>query len=493
MNSENDSVPPATGNANSAPPPSLASLARDACAARSPDLFAVLEAAAVPHWFDARILAELLGTDAVAAGRWLNELCQLSMVEAFTPRDAWMVAGPTRLALRQELAKAAPERWHELAWRAAGSFAGEEAELQIERVYHELVVAPAEAAVRLTAIERQFVRASHNEALHALGSVVEELLLPGLLAPPARARVLMTVSGIRPNHAAASLAEERTREALRLFADLGDEPGRAAAHALLGDQLLGVGRLAEALAEFSAARSTLLPLAQREHEHPEWQRELSAAHNQIGNVFAAQGRLAEALREFEAGKTLRLRLVHRDGGNAGWQRDLAVAYNQVGRIFEAQRRPAEALKEFEAARRLLGRLAEREPNHPGWQQDLASARMNFGRLLAAQGRSTEALKEFEAGLAIRDALAEVNPTNQAWQHELALAHGQVGRIHEAQGALESAAREYAQAEKIIARLLRGNPANQVWRQNLSAVREGLARIYARSWVPSRSAGPGKPR
>src|SRR5262245_694235 len=72
-------------------------------AAHEPGLRAVLETAAVPHWFDASILSALLETDQTTAARWVEQLQRLPMVETFPAHDAWNVHEATRLALRRRL------------------------------------------------------------------------------------------------------------------------------------------------------------------------------------------------------------------------------------------------------------------------------------------------------------------------------------------------------------------------------------------------------
>jgi hypothetical protein len=60
----------------------------------------VVEAAAVPHWFTAGILGALVQVDPDTAGRYLQALTRLPMVETFAARNGWNVHEMSRLALR---------------------------------------------------------------------------------------------------------------------------------------------------------------------------------------------------------------------------------------------------------------------------------------------------------------------------------------------------------------------------------------------------------
>ncbi len=98
--------------------------ARIVCARSHPKLFEILEAAAIPHWFNAEILAALLQTDTVTAADWLERLIQLPMVETFSARQAWNVHETTRQALRTILAQNDPEQFQTLTHLAANHFSG---------------------------------------------------------------------------------------------------------------------------------------------------------------------------------------------------------------------------------------------------------------------------------------------------------------------------------------------------------------------------------
>ena len=111
-----------------------------------PELRPAVEAASIPHWFDADILACLMETDAQSAGDIVAQLRTLPMVEDFPARHGWNVHEATRLALRNHLLETDPERFRRLSARAASCLSGDDPHHRIEAVYHRLVADPQDGA-----------------------------------------------------------------------------------------------------------------------------------------------------------------------------------------------------------------------------------------------------------------------------------------------------------------------------------------------------------
>lgn len=73
------------------------------------------EAAAIPHWFDERLLADLLDDDLRGdSHRWFEAVVALPAVEPFPARQGYNVHEATRLGLRRRLYAESPERFREL-------------------------------------------------------------------------------------------------------------------------------------------------------------------------------------------------------------------------------------------------------------------------------------------------------------------------------------------------------------------------------------------
>ncbi len=172
--------------------------AKLSCEAVDPALFPVLEAAAIPHWFDAALLAALLETDLATATRYYQQLITVPQVESFKARNAHNVHEATRLALRKCVATENRARFDELSRRAAKCLAGSEAHQRIEALYHRLTTdVPVESAEALLKLYQEWDRAGRFEPLQALALALEELLAGEWLKGVTLARALITLGWIR--------------------------------------------------------------------------------------------------------------------------------------------------------------------------------------------------------------------------------------------------------------------------------------------------------
>jgi small subunit ribosomal protein S1 len=106
------------------------------------DVANALWAAAIPHWFDAEILAALCPKLSGRADEIYRQLQNLSCVEVF-PERGHNVHELTRNQLLDRLWEDNRERFRELSNQAATYFArGNKPEIQIERIYHLVVAEP---------------------------------------------------------------------------------------------------------------------------------------------------------------------------------------------------------------------------------------------------------------------------------------------------------------------------------------------------------------
>ena len=446
------------------------------CARSHPKLFEILEAAAIPHWINAEILAALLQTDTVTASDWLEMLIQLPMVETFSSRQAWNVHETTRLALRTTLAKNDPERFRTFTRLAANHFSGSEDALRIEHIYHRLEGTETGADKQLNDLYQEWRRNGRYETQQSLALVLEELLRSDLISGGALARTLVVLGWIRQSRMPLTLADSLARQAVALFVEAGDEYGEADARDWLGRTLQSEGKLADALREFQKQMEIMRRLTERDPDNTDWLRDLSISHNNVGRVLQDQGNLAGALREFQAYMDIMRRLTERDPDNTDWQRELSVSHNNVGRVLQDQGNLAGALKEFQAYMDIMRRLTERDPDNTDWLRDLSVSHNNVGRVLQAQGNLAGALKEFQAGMDIRRRLTERDPDNTGWLRDLSVSHNNVGRVLQDQGNLAGALKEFQAYMDIMRRLTERDPDNTDWLRDLSVSHNNVGRV-----------------
>ena len=429
-----------------------------------------LAAAAIAHWFDANILADLLEITAEESRVLHGRLCQLTVVEPFPARGetAVNVHEAARLALRKSLAAERTDWFRTLSERTATHFAKEPTPAaRIEWIYHRLCSAPDEAASELERLDRDWSGTAHPEDREALAVALRELAGTGLIDARALLWASLCIAWVRLGRGETAQLGDDALSIRKLARDLGDAPAEADAECILGDVLQAQGKLGEAQAAFAECLAITRRLAEHDPNNAGWQRELAVAHNRVGGVLKAQGKLGEAQAAFAEALAISRRLAEQDPSNAGWQRDLAVAHNCVGGVLQAQGKLDEAQAAFAEALAISRRLAEQDPSNAGWQRDLAVAHNCVGGMAQAQGKLGEAQAAFAECLAISRRLAEQDPSNAGWQRDLGAAHNCVGTVLQAQGKLCEAQAAFAEDLAISRRLAEQDPSNAGWQRDLA--------------------------
>ena len=332
----------------------------------------VLEAAAIPHWCDAAILAALLGIPLEESAARLAQLRGLTVVEPFKARGetAVNVHEAARLVLRKRMARKDQQRFQKLSAQAAKVFEQVHAPAKrIERIYHRLCAESERGATELEALNRQWSGSARPEDYYALAAALKELDDSQMVAGRARAWSLLVIAWARHSHGEVAQLETAAREVLLLARETNDQGAEGEAQALLGDVLQAQGKLAEAQAAFREYLTISRRLAEQDPSNAGWQRGLAVAHSKMGGVLQAQGKLAEAQAAFGEDLTISRRLAAQDPSNAGWQRDLALACLEVARLETKLGRHAAALPLYDEAARIFGELAVKAPGFAQWAKD----------------------------------------------------------------------------------------------------------------------------
>ena len=237
-------------------------------------LRSALEAAAVPHWCDAAILAKLIDdSGSLNPSQWAR-LKALPVVESFPARgaDAGNVHEASRLAIRKRLAETQQTRFIELSARLVRVFEADTRPIgRIEWIYHLLVADPERGAAELEDLDRTWSGTARHEDLAALSAVLTELHTSQMLRgkPSVRARLVMA----------------QRRADLTGAASLGD----------LANQLL------------QAAEAT------------DDARLIGDAYSLVGDVAQARGDLTAAEQAYTQYLAISEQLAALDPANTGWQ------------------------------------------------------------------------------------------------------------------------------------------------------------------------------
>ncbi|MEZ5910456.1 MAG: hypothetical protein R3D31_16780, partial [Hyphomicrobiaceae bacterium] len=148
------------------------------------------------------------------------------------------------------------------------------------------------------------------------------------------------------------------------------------------------------------AQRILAALARARQDDPRARHALAAAHIERGDVLRAQGKLADALAAYTAARAILQRLATSDPGNAGWQLDLAVSNERIGDMLARERRTKEAIAAFERALEGYRELLRRNPDDMPSQVYSVVPLWRIGSLKGKDGKP-----ELEAALAILKPLA----------------------------------------------------------------------------------------
>jgi hypothetical protein len=143
-----------------------------------------LEAAAIPHWCDEKLLAALLETSESESATCLSRLRGLKVIEAFPARgeNSVNVHETARLALREGMLRQRDKQFRELSTRAAAYFAGQSGpHAQIENVFQRVFAEPDSDGDLLSSLFWRWDGAGRFEELHAFGGMLAELrTFPGV-------------------------------------------------------------------------------------------------------------------------------------------------------------------------------------------------------------------------------------------------------------------------------------------------------------------------
>ena len=500
-------------------------------------LRAALEAAAVPHWCDAAILAKLIDNSYTVSRSLWAQLKELPVVEPFPARgaDAGNIHETSRLAIRRRLAEMQQARLIELSARLARAFETDMRPIgRIEWIYHLLLADPERGTSELEDLDRAWLGSARHEDLAALSEVLNELDTSQVLHGRALLRARLVVARRRAivigaaslsNLAGQLLQAAKGIDDARLAGDVysfvgdvaqergdltaaehayaedlaiserlaGLDPAKAAWQQDLAMAYAQVGGVAEERGDLTAAeqaytRSLTIreQLAALDPANTTWQRDLAAAHNAIGDLALERGDLAAAEQAYTRSLTIREQLAALDPANTTWQRDLAITFTRIGGVAQERGDLATAEQAYAQDLAISEQLATLDPTNTTWQRDLAAAHTTIGAVALERGDLATAEQAYAQDLAICERLAALDPTNTAWQQNLAVAHTSIGDLAQERGDLAAAEQAYTRSLTICEQLATLDPANTTWQQNLAVAHAAIGDLaQARGCHPPR--------
>jgi tetratricopeptide (TPR) repeat protein len=438
-----------------------------------------LMAAAVPHWCDSAFLSAMLMTTLKESDGLLERLRTLTVVEGFPARgDGTInVHEATRLALRQHLRTTDEQRWTTLSSRARNHLANrEEPHARIEALYHLFAVNQSQAAIACETMAREFTAGAQLELRHALAVALGELNAAGWLTGAAQVEASLPALDIRIWRGEAAQIEDEVRRVVALASSSSHVSGIARAKCILGDVLVTLGRLDDALTAYRDFQESSQELVASDPTNLGWRRDLAVSYSRLGSVAKAQGRLEDAAIAFQEYREILRRVAASAPANVGWQRGLAVAHSLVSDVAQAQGRLADASAAFDEYEAILQRLVDSDPLNMDWQRELATGHAQAARIERAHGRLDLAEKRYRDALRIVESLVASDPTNASWSRDLATTHSRMAGIMKAQNRLDESADSYREALRILTRLAASDPSSATLQNDVAIAYSNVGAI-----------------
>lgn len=510
-----------------------------------PELRRAVEAAAIPHWFDAEIFYSLLDHDLRQnAARWYDAVIALPAIEPFPARSGHNVHEATRLALRRRLALETPEHFRELSGRAAATFRGMSAAVRAECVFHRLAHHPEQAERALQMLDLD-LRGDPEDAL-ALSRTLWEYAEDETWPPLVRGWALLMQTRIRLDYVTVQEALSFCERALECFrrgmSVLGEElasgsiadvlllrgesgdAGRArdyletslniaerlsatdpenvqAARDVtvslerLGDFQVLHGDSDAALACFERSLDIAERLLRSRPGDQQAERDLSISLYKIGNLHLRQGDTDHALTKFLGSVEIDQRLYETNPQSVLAARDLAVSLVRLGDLFLRRGQPGDseqALEHFTRAHEIWVRLYERSSQSAQAARDLVLSLQGLGDFLLGRsqpGDSEQALSHFERSLEIARRLYATNPQNTQIARDVAVSWSRVGHLHFERGQsgdIERAFECFENAQRIWERLYEINTQSMLAVSDLAAAHTHFSTYYLKQSDPERA-------
>ena len=340
----------------------------------SPELRAMALAAAVPHWFDANILAALQPDLAQQAEALYLELQHLPFVEGFADRGH-NIHERTRKAMLKHLWETDEEAFKEFSQRLVDYFGAENTN-RIEQIYHALV---ADFEAGSSQFERYIRSLDHNfrrgEA-EALLAAVQELVEAKRVPESFAAYVVYWFGRIHFRFYEAQEALSRYDTALKLYEQVGFNLGKANTLKAIGNVLQFLDRREEALERYDKA----LKLYEQVGANLGKANTLQA----IGDVLQFLDRRDEALERYDKA----LKLYEQVGDNLGKANTLRA----IGDVALANEQYPEALQHYRQALALVEQIHDLYSTARVWY--------HIGTAYATQGDKPEAISAFTTAASI---------------------------------------------------------------------------------------------
>ena len=434
-----------------------------------------IEAAAVPHWFDASILAHMLQKPSNFIEDIFETLCSFPMVEQFQLRDksVFNIHETTRLGLRKYLKQNASDRLRLMSARVIETMADDqEPQFVVERLFHTFLADPDKAADECEILFRDWADAERPETEQIFKGALEELKQTGMAAGRAQAQLLLVVGWIRLVRGEDSKLEKLCSNALDLARSSGHSTTIAWALCLQGDSYQNKGNVQKALDNYQEAL-TLFEQSQSRGSSPALLRDIGSTQERLSNALQASGRLGDAISASKINIEIAERLVSLEPDKINWQCRLAMAQGRIGYQYISKGQTNEALVASLKFHNFFEQLTLKNRVNTNWQIRLAQAEMQLGDTRAAKGQFVDALAAFKTGYERVAILAENDPSNLVLQSSISNFQQRLGSVFQAKGRLDEALFYFREKFETCRQLVQKAPQNPAWIHQLATANASI--------------------
>lgn len=433
-------------------------------------------AAAVPHWFDDKIVASLLNVSPKVAKRLVNSMQGFSFVERHLPREAWNIHERTRDHILREMFRNDVERYRLLSARAVLHFQKvKRPEYQLEAAYHLIVAEKVMTKDWVHGLIVGWRQQGDLESGEVFARLLEEHISGNRLEGLNLARALAAVATLKRSSQPATRTIELLKQGIKEFEKLGDLHGAGAELDQLGAVLTGIDRYEDAIKALRAALVIAEQLLRKSRHNRVRRANVAATLQKIGVLYSEVGNIRDATKALKRAQGIVSRLLRASSTNE-LQSHLAKLYGDLARAYFKGDEPTKAVRALKKSRSVLERILRKQTDHPGYQHDLAVTLVRLGIVYVDQGQIKQAMDVGDRVKTIANSLHERFPEDLTMHHLVASAHGLLGKAYIKAAQPRQALDAFGVRAQILEVLVSQDPAQVGWLKELQFVRHQLSEL-----------------
>ncbi|HWU91482.1 MAG TPA: serine/threonine-protein kinase, partial [Kofleriaceae bacterium] len=247
----------------------------------------------------------------------------------------------------------------------------------------------------------------------------------------------------------------------------------------IGDLRRNVGKLGDALREYTEARSLRQRASSQTASRPSEETiELSTSHLKIGSIHQARGESALALTEYgEALRLLKAQLASRPDDVDVKEKVLKVqdALADLHRLLGDLKRAAETYQE---AILLWNGLVQRDPQNTEWKRRRGITLADLGFTLLDSGDFKSGLEQLDRAIESQQQLTARDPKNTAWIMDLSQSYTRAGDGYIYIGVIDEGIARYNASLELRSKLAQREPAHAPYPRSVAWAYSKLGNAYA---------------